>query len=69
MSGYELSWYEMSRYEMSGYEMSVPHDGQSHRSLLCIIRAALWHVLAVSLIYIKLPELLFSNIHDIFESF
>ena len=47
----------------------MTHERQSHRSLLCKIRAALWHVLAVSLIYIKLPELLFSNINVIFESF
>ena len=47
----------------------MTHERQSHRSLLCIIRAALWHVLAVSLIYVKLPELLFSNINDISESF
>ena len=33
----------------------MTHERRSHRSLLCIIRAALWHVLAVSLIYIKLP--------------
>ena len=44
----------------------MTHERQSHRSLLCIIRAALLHVLAVSLIYIKLPELLFLNINDIF---
>ena len=47
----------------------MTHERQSHRSLLCIISAALWHVLAVSLIYIKLLKLLFSNINDIFESF
>ena len=46
----------------------MTHERQSHRSILCKIRAALWHVLSVSLIYIKLPELLFSNINDILES-
>ena len=55
--------------EINVSEKSVVKSCVAKLSVAKSTYTALWHVLAVSLIYIKLPELLFSNINVTLESF